>query len=248
MDKLDKLQQTSKRSAIISAIGIFIFIASLLYSSYHLFKTSKTLEETKTTLSQTEGRLRHTRDSLAAISLKVQELKKDESNINAYVINLLKSTRENYGGAAEELSDSSWNEITKTLLSLPSGRRKLAVTIALLTTWKEIPFQLGKNNIKSSFDSPGYISYVLGQVKINIKRQPNQPYSITLMKKFKKVEDPLPGDLIFYKGQVGNFGLIYLAPGIGIGTLQASSPLGIYEMQYMNTEYFPFVGYFRVDY
>jgi cell wall-associated NlpC family hydrolase len=248
MDNLDKLQQTSKRSAIISAVGIFIFISSLLYSAYHLFKTSKTLDSTKVILSQTQGRLRHTRDSLTSIGMKVQELKKDEANINEYVINLLKSTQENYGGSSQDVTDSSWNNISTTFLALPSGRRKLAVTIALLTTWKQIPFELGKNNIKSSFDSPGYISYVLSQVNIKIKRQSGEPYSVTMMKKFRKVEDPLPGDLMFYKGQVGNFGLIYLSPGIGIGTLQAVSPLGIYETKYMNTEYFPFVGYFRVDY
>lgn len=241
MEDLDKLQRSSKRSAVISALGIFIFIASLLYSSYNLFKTSKTLDETKRRLSKTN-------ESLIKINKKVQGLKRDESNINQYVLNLLKSTRQNNRSSADEISESKWNEIVKTLLELPSGKRKLAVTISLLTTWKEIPFELNKNSIKLSFDSPGYISYVLEQVDISVKRKSNQPMSVTLMEKFKKVDNPLPGDLMFYKGQVGNFGLIYLCPGIAVGTLQASSPLAIYETKYMNTEYFPFIGYYRVDY
>lgn len=241
MERLDKLQLSSKRSAMISALGIFIFISSLLYSSFNLFKTSKTLDETK-------NRLNQTKDSLITISRKIQGLKNDESNINEYVIHLLKSTRENNGGTPNAISESKWDEIVKTLLNLPSGKRKLAVTIALLTTWKEMPFELNRNSIKSSFDSPGYISYVLSQVDIKVKRKTDQSLSITLMDKFKKVDKPLPGDLMFYKGQVGNFGLIYLCPGIAVGTLQASSPLGIYETKYMYTEYFPFIGYFRVVY
>jgi len=241
METLDKVQRSSKRSAIITALGIFIFIASLLYSSFNLFQTSKTLDETK-------SRLRHTKDSLVTISRKVQALKTDESNINEYVIKLLKSTRENNGGTYNTISESKWNEIVKTLMDLPSGKRKLAVTIALLTTWKDMPFELNRNSIKSSFDSPGYISYVLSQVEIPVQRKRNQPLSVTLMDRFKKVDKPLPGDLMFYKGQIGNFGLIYLCPGIAVGTLQASSPLGIYETKYMNTEYFPFIGYYRVDY
>jgi hypothetical protein len=74
---------------------------------------------------------------------------------------------------------------------------------------------------------------------------------------FKKVENPLPGDLIFYKasgrGEIGNFGLLYLCPGdksgkgIAIGTLDSADSLNIYDTAEI-TNPNAFLGYFRVTY
>ena len=70
----------------------------------------------------------------------------------------------------------------------------------------------------------------------------------------QKEEKPKPGDLVFYKGQVGSFGFIYLSDGkpsnagVGIGTLQAAAPLQIVSLDNINTRYYPLIGYFRVVY
>ena len=248
MEPIEKLERSSRRSAILSLIGILIFVSSLLYASFSLRKAEKNLEEMRGKLNATTNQLRTTTSQLHTIEKRISGLKHDEADMNGFILDLIESTRRNQGTGSSSMSEAQWKEIKNTILSLPSGRRKLAVNIALLTTWKDIPFQLAVNNIKSSFDSPGYIQYVLSQAGVNIAKRPNEPLSITLMKSFKKVDDPLPGDLMFYKGQIGNFGLIYLSPGIGIGTLQASARLSIYETKYMNTEYYPFLGYFRVNY
>lgn len=72
------------------------------------------------------------------------------------------------------------------------------------------------------------------------------------MGQFTKVSDPQPGDLLFFKGEIGNFGLFYLAPGsssglgIAIGALGTEDPCVITDA-HSNPD-FPFIGYFRVIY
>ena len=223
---LAELRRSSRRSAIISIIGVLIFLSSLLFASYNLFTTNKELRIVK-------DELKKAGDSLTKEKKKVDGLKLDESQLNQYLINLINSTQTNQGIADTTGNNIDWNSIKRTIVNLPTGKRKLALTIALLTTWKEIPFELGKNTPRKSFDSPGYIQYILEQVGINIVKNSHEPLSVTLMKHFKKVYNPLPGDLIFYRGQVGNYGLFYICPkgsynnDIAIGTLETKYPLTI---------------------
>jgi hypothetical protein len=254
MNDLDNLEKSSRRSAIISLIGILIFITSLLFASYNLFNSNKELKEIKIELRRSADSLNKQKKAVAELQNRIAGLKLDESQLNQYLIGLMESTQANQGNSFADGGSVNWANIQKTIIDLPSGKRKLALTIALLTTWKQIPFELGKNTPKSSFDSPGYIQYVLKQTGVNISRNKAEPLSVTIMKRYKKVDDPLPGDLIFYKGQIGSFGFFYLGPGtpkgqgIAIGTLQAAFPLGIYDTINVNTEYFPFIGYYRVEY
>lgn len=254
MDELDNLEKSSRRSAIISLIGILIFITSLIFASYNLFNSNKELKEIKAELKKSSDSLINQKKAVAELRNRITGLKADESQLNQYLISLIESTQANQGNALADGERIDWSNIKSTIINLPSGKRKLALTIALLTTWKQIPFELGRNTPKSSFDSPGYIQYVLKQTGININRNSAEPLSVTIMKLYKKVDKPLPGDLIFYRGQIGSFGFFYVAPGakegqgIAIGTLQAISPLGIYDTININTEYFPFIGYYRVEY
>jgi len=254
MNDLDNLEKSSRRSAIISLTGILIFITSLLFASYNLFNSNKKLKKIQFELRKSTDSLSKQKKAIAELQNKISGLKLDQSQLNQYLIGLMESTQANQGNAFADGGSINWADIQKTIINLPSGKRKLALTIALLTTWKQIPFELGRNTPKSSFDSPGYIQYVLGQTGINIARNNAEPLSVTIMKQYKKVNDPLPGDLIFYRGQIGSFGFFYLGQGnpkgqgIAIGTLQAAFPLGIYDTINVNTEYFPFIGYYRVEY
>lgn len=254
MSDLDNLEKSSRRSAIISLIGILIFITSLLFASYNLFNSNKELRKVKAELKRSSDSLNRQKEAIAELKNRITGLKLDEQQLNQYLISLIESTQANQGNTLADGEKVDWSSIKKTIINLPSGKRKLALTIALLTTWKQIPFELGKNTPKSSFDSPGYIQYVLKQAGINITRNNTEPLSVTIMKRYKKVDNPLPGDLIFYKGQIGSFGFFYLGPGTAngqgtaIGTLQAAFPLGIYDTINVNTEYFPFIGYYRVEY
>lgn len=150
--------------------------------------------------------------------------------------------------------DVDWNNTKKRILDLPPGKRKQAVFAAILLAWKEIPFELNKQSLSLGFDSPRFIRFVLSQVGIEIADRPGIPLSVRMMQIFKQVETPLPGDLIFYRGQVGNFVFMYLAEGnpygkgVGVGMVGKIFPLLIVDTVNVNSLYYPFVGYFRVKY
>jgi hypothetical protein len=254
VNDFDNLRRSSGRSAIISTTGILIFLSSSLFAGYNWFTTNKELQIVNKELQIVKYDLKNAGDSLTKEKKKVDGLKLDESQLNQFLINLIKSTQTNQGIANSTGNDIDWNSIKKTIVNLPPGKRKLALTIALLTTWKKIPFGLGKNTPRKSFDSPGYIQYILGQVGINIVKKNHELLSVALMKHFKKVDKPLPGDLIIYRGEVGNFGLFYICPNgsynndIAIGTLETKYPLTIQTTKYLNSLNNPFIGYYRVNY
>jgi len=242
-----KEKNIKKRIWLLTLIPIAIGLFFMLIISRAIITSDMHLNEIRDSLKQSKSLLANEQN-------KVAGLRNDEVQLNQYLINLLSSTQANIGSENAVLTDTDWKNIKNAIVSLPAGKRKLSLTIALLTTWKEIPFKLGENSPRTSFDSPGYLQYVLKQVGINIVRKDTEPLSVTLMKHFKKVDNPLPGDLVFYKGQPGdgNFGLFYICPsdaninGIGVGTLQSIAPLSIYNG--INTADYPFVGYYRVNY
>lgn len=251
LQELKQLEKSSQRSGLLSLTGIVIFISSLIYASISLNNTNDKLEKVSEELRFKE----QTIDSLNIYQKKiiqdVTNLKDDEKKLTAFLIRLIKASARNSIG---DINEKNWEHITNSIVNLPSGKRKTAVLISLLMTWKEIPFQLGGKSPSASFDSPGFLKYVIEQVDIQIDKNPNEFLSEAMMNKFEKVDKPLPGDFIFYRGQTGNFGLLYLCEGevgghgIAIGTLQSISPLAIYDTRYINIPFFPFRGYYRVNY
>lgn len=275
MDKAqeEKIKLSSKISGILIIVGLLIFIGALFYGSNELIKINDELEEKKERLEITNSKLQEitsklnfTKENLDlaelrtdsletyfnSMILKIDSLKNDEKALTQFLIRLIKTSQENVKADANNID---WELFEENLNSMPSGKRKSAIFISLLMTWKEVPFDLGKNNPSIGFDSPRFLAYILNQVGIEVKRNSNEPLSVTMMKKFEKVDTPRFGDLIFYKGQVGNFGLMYLGPnndnsaqGIGIGTLESANPLSIYDTKNLNVKYFPLRGFYRVNY
>ena len=127
--------------------------------------------------------------------------------------------------------DVDWGAVKADLDKLPSGKRKQTLLTAILLAWKNIPFTMGSQSVSQGFDSPRFIEFVLSKNGVKIDKRDDERMSDALMRSFSKVEKPMPGDLVFYKGQVGSFGFIYLSDGkpssagVGIGTLQAAAPL-----------------------
>lgn len=150
--------------------------------------------------------------------------------------------------------DINWAYVKSEILNLPNGKRKQAVLTAILIAWKEVPFSMGGQSVKAGFDSPRFLRYVLASTGLDIKDRHGEPLSATMMKSFQTVPKPRPGDLVFYKGQVGSFGLMYLSDGgpsgnpVGVGTLQAAAPLQILGLKKIRTDNFPMIGFFRVVY
>jgi len=252
----DKLQRASFRSAILTILGAIVVISSLIFSYYELNKLTKISQEKSIEISQKQKELSNLKESIQVKEESINKLKNQIKQLTITQESLLDFLVSVTDEQQISIMDSSvdWTGVKNEIIQLPAGKRKDAILTAILLAWKEIPFTMGKESVSSGFDSPRFLRYVLSKVGLDIATVPGERLSDTLMKAFIKVDDPKPGDLVFYKGQVGSFGFIYLSDGdrtgspVGIGTLQKIAPLQIISLDNINTPYFPLIGYFRVIY
>lgn len=256
MEDMDHIRKASKRAGFLSIVGFLIIVASLLYSYIQLSGLEQNIEEKKIILNRQReeiNKLKNTaeRFSLEAEKIKhqVEELDSTQQSLLDFLVSVTDKNNVSILGP-----DVDWKEVKWQLNSLPSGKRKNAILNAILLAWKDIPFSMGQEGIKTGFDSPRFLRYVLNTVGLEVKTKRGEPLSVTLMNRFEKVDLPKPGDLVFFKGQVGSFGFIIASVGandsehVGIGTLQKIAPLQIISMGNINTPYFPLRGYYRVVY
>lgn len=233
--ELDKIAASSRRAAILSILGAIIILGSLSYSAFKLSEVERTVVEKQ--------------HEVAALSQDIESLRKTQNGL----LDFLASVTDNSKISILD-RDVDWGVVKTDLEKLPSGRRKQALLTAILLAWKDIPFTMGPQSVSQGFDSPRFIEFVLSRSGVRINKRNDERMSDALMRSFKKADKPRPGDLVFYKGQEGSFGLIYLSDGkpssagVGIGTLQAAAPLQIISLNNINTPYFPLIGYFRVVY
>jgi len=256
MDNLEILRKSSRRSAWLTIYGVVIIITSLAYSYIKLADLENNIIEKKKELKGFETSVDHLKSESNDYKIKLIESKNELMNLRKTqdsVLNFLVSvTDEN----KVHILDSSvdWNEVKNQLSNLPAGDRKNAILNSILLAWKDIPFTMGKEGVRAGFDSPRFVRYVLETVGLKVENEKGKRLSDTLMGAFEKVKKPSPGDLVFFKGQVGSFGFILLSVGesdsehVGVGTLQRISPLQIISMDNINTPHFPLKGYFRVIY
>lgn len=148
----------------------------------------------------------------------------------------------------------NWAKTRKYLIDMPAGPRKSATLMAILLAWKDLPFSLENRSLSSGLDSPHFINVVLANSDVKVQQRPNERLSDAMMRQFSKVDLPEPGDLIFYKGNVGSFVLMYIAPGsskgkgVAVGTLQTGEEIQIIDTANINIPAYPLIGCFRVPY
>ena len=148
----------------------------------------------------------------------------------------------------------NWPSVEKYIDALPAGKRKLAVLTGLLLAWKDLPFSLNDTSLATGMDSPHFVNSIISQLGVQVSVSPGERLSDAMMRQFKRVDTPLPGDLIFYHGNVGSFALMYIAPGspagkgVAVGTLQTGEELQVVDTEHINAPVYPFIGYFRVPY
>jgi hypothetical protein len=255
MDNIAKLKKSSRRNAWLTIYGVTIIIGSLVYSYINLNSLEKAISE-KTNmlmiLEKSVNNLQEKEDEYESIlkiaESKLDNLQKTQNSILDFLVSITNKSN-------VHLLDPSvdWTESKKQLNALPAGDRKNVLLNAILLAWKDIPFSMGKEGLHG-FDSPRFLRFVLQSVGVEVENEKGKRMSDTLMEKFKKVDNPMPGDLAFFQGQVGSFGFILLSVGksdsdhVGIGTLQKVAPLQIISMGNINTPYFPLKGYYRVIY
>ena len=255
MGNIAKIKKSSRRSAWLTLYGALIIIGSLVYSYISLTSLEKVishksneLKDLEKSVIQLQEKEKEYRYELIQSENKLKNLQNTQNLVLDFLVSVTSESQ-------IHLLDPSvdWAEAKKQLNVLPAGDRKNALLNAILLAWKDIPFSMGREGLHG-FDSPRFLRYVLQSVGIEVKQVKGKRMSDTLMGMFEKVDNPKPGDLVFFKGQVGSFGFILLSVGnsdrehVGIGTLQKVAPLQIISMGNINTPYFPLRGYFRVTY
>jgi len=243
-----KLGKSSKKIGILSLIAFSVVIISIIYASVNLNRLESSIDSLKNDINVLQKEKQKKEKEIFVLTQKINNLSSTQDSILDFFGNV---TAEGHIRLLD--STVNWQEVKEELINLPPGKRKQAIFIALLLAWKDIPFYMGGRTL-TGFDSTTFLRYVLSKVGIKIEDEAMVSLSVTLMKNFKKVDNPKPGDLVFYRGIVGNFGLLYISDGgstgspVGIGTLQRINPLSVIDLNNINTTYFPLIGYFRVKY
>jgi cell wall-associated NlpC family hydrolase len=106
------------------------------------------------------------------------------------------------------------------VVSLPEGKRKQTVQLALDLQARKIPFLMGgRSPERGGLDLSGFIDYLLSQPQISIIKNPencNQECLKGATTPTKALEELKPGDLIFYDY---NYTMMYLGRGKCIGMM-----------------------------
>lgn len=249
MENMQQLRNASRRAGLLTIGGFIIILASLFYSYFQLSGLEEAIQIKKIELVKQQKEIEKLRLEADEIRRRVKDLDSTHQSLLDFLVSVTDAENVSILG-----SDVNWAEVKRQLNGLPAGKRKNAILNAILLAWKDIPFTMGKEDVRFGFDSPRFLRYVLKTVGVDVKSESGKPLSVTLMERFQKVDKPKPGDLVFFKGQVGNFGFILASVGnsnsehVGIGTLQKIAPLQIISMGNINTPYFPLRGYYRVVY
>jgi hypothetical protein len=241
-DRVEELGRASRRAAAISLLGFLLVIAALTYAMLQL----RNLERKRQELEQSVKVLQ---DSVGTLERRSQELLRTQNGVLDFLGGVT-------AGERIRLIDRSvdWERTKRYVMALESGPRKDAILAAVLLAWKELPFSLENRGLSSGLDSPHFIEVVLSRVGVQVKPRPRERLSDAMMRQFSRVESPLPGDLIFYRGNVGSFVLMYMGPGsaggkgIAVGTLQTGEEVQVLDTANINTPVYPFIGFFRVPY
>jgi hypothetical protein len=241
-DRVAELGRASRRAAVISLLGFLLVVGALTYAIFQL----RNLERERQKLERSVTVLR---DSVGLLERRTQELLRTQNGVLDFLGGVT-------AGERIRLIDQSvnWEQTKRYVMALESGPRKDAILAAVLLAWKELPFSLDNRGLSSGLDSPHFMEVVLSSVGVTVKPRPRERLSDAMMRQFSRVDSPLPGDLIFYRGNVGSFVLMYMGPGspggkgIAVGTLQTGEEVQVLDTANINTPVYPFIGFFRVPY
>jgi len=245
----DTLARRSRYTAVVTLFGALLTLSALVYASLELIDLTQQIDAKRAEMQRLQHEAQIGQRTIDALEARIDDLERTETGVLEF---LAQVTR----GEQIEILDPTvdWSRIKAELIEMPASTRKQALLIALLYAWKEIPFELGGRTLGGGFDSPRFLQRVLSDVGVKFDTSPGERLSDAMMSQLSGTTSPRPGDLVFFRGQVGSFGFILLstgddqAPRVGVGTLQEIAPLQVISLSNINTPEFPRIGYFRVDY
>jgi len=235
--------------------SILILCASVLAAVWLLAVVYRVRE-----LNERAGELRRNNEQFQK---RNQELQAKSQELLVKTSDLVRTQENLLNFLAEVTSEESiglvapgvdWAQTKAQIVSMPAGTRKSVLLSAILLAWKAIPFSTSNISLTRGLDSPHFINYILQRYGVQVRTDSGQRLSDAMMAQFEKVDKPLPGDLIFYRGNVGSFVVMYIGPGrpegkgVAVGTLQTGEELMVLDTADINTPRYPFIGYFRVPY
>jgi len=238
----EELRKASRRAALLSLTGFLIVLGALGYASIKLAQ----LDQERRQLGEEQKQLTK---SVRRLESRTNELLETQAGVLDFLGGVTSSDQ-------FRLIDRSvdWPRTRQQILTMDSGPRKTSVLTAILLAWKELPFSLSNRSLGAGLDSPHFVNVVLSRAGVRVEQRPGERLSAAMMRQFEMVESPLPGDLIFYHGNVGSFVVMYIGPGspegkgVGLGTLQTGEEVMILDTKNINTPVYPFIGFFRVPY
>lgn len=238
----DELRKASRRATLVSLVGALIVLGGMAYAISNLSR----LERQRQLLETEQKSLS---DSVKTLETRTRELQQTEESVLDFLGGV--TSKEKF-----RLIDPSvdWPRTKATILDMDAGPRKSAVLDAILLAWKNLPFSLKDRSLSRGLDSPHFMNVVLSSTGVHVQQRRDERLSDAMMRQFQRVGSPLPGDLIFYHGNVGSFVLMYIGPGssegtgIAIGTLQTGEEVMVLDTKNVNTPVYPFIGFFRVPY
>lgn len=232
---LEELERASRRAAVLSLLGFLLVVGALGYAALKL--------------RQLERQRQKLQDSVNQLESRTKELLQTQEGVLDFLGGVT-------AGERIRLIDPSvdWPSTKAYLAEMHSGPRKTAILAAILLAWKDLPFSLQNRSLSGGLDSPHFINVVLSSVGVHVNQTPGERLSDAMMRQFHAVDSPLPGDLIFYHGILGNFAVMYIGPGspngkgVAVGTLQTGEEVQVLDTANINTPAYPFIGFFRVPY
>jgi cell division protein FtsL len=245
----EEIAQRSRRWGWLSLLGALLVFLSMGYSYFTIHKLDQEVMLKNAEISDLEEQIQKKKSDIEELNAIIPKLIEKRNSAAALLLQILDIERQVIVGRSV-----NWERFREQFLLLPNGQRQEAVLMAILLAWKDIPFNIEGKRLLEGFSSSSFIRYVLHHVGINIRENRGEYLSEAFMRSFEKTQSTEPGDIVCYKGDIGNFCLLIISTDAegkalaGIGTLETANPLGIYAMSSINVRKYPLVGYFKVPY
>jgi hypothetical protein len=171
--RIEQREKSARRRSILySLVPIVVAVAVLGYTGYQVNETGKELERTSSELNETNKKLEDTKLQLA------------------------KAT--DFKSLAHPLTPREVKEIASRYYAAREGRvlGKIFDLQMMGVSW-----HLSGQSPGEGFDSPSFAAYVLERTGVPVGEiRPGIRLSAQLMENLDPIEEPAPGDLLFYPG------------------------------------------------
>lgn len=271
LEALGKVEGVGKGTGILGLIGLLVYLAAKIVSPEKKEGAKKSNRKTVVSVfgilitvataflsTRTAATLKQQLAEKEALTRQVRDLQISRGELLDFMHSV--SRKENLHFIDQNVSDTDWQRIVLTIDQLPAGQRKTTIYGAILLAWQNISLSLqNKGLLNGGVDSANFWKRVFASTGIEVSQRGSERVSEAMKRQFIKVENPQPGDLMFYKGaestSVGNFVMMYLGPGtdahgICLGTYDTGKPVEVIDSDYFDNVGKPdlFQGYYRPTY